>query len=69
MKYPISLETALAIVDSMKMIKIKEISLSENPTDKSILLQELDMYDDEVEMLYGFNESVRLSVLDKVVRL
>ena len=69
MKYPISLETALAIVDSMKMIKIKEISLSENPTDKSILLQELDMYDDEVEMLYGFNESVRLSVLDKVVCL
>ena len=69
MKYPISLETALAIVDSMKMIKIKEISLLENPAVESKLLQELDMYAEEEEMLYGSNEFVRLSVMDKVVRL
>ena len=69
MKYPISLETALAIVNSMKMIKIKEISLLENPAVESKLLQELDMYAEEEEMLYGSNEFVRLSVMDKVVRL
>ena len=69
MEYPISLETALAIVYSMKMKKIKEISNSKNPADESRLLQELDMYAEEEEMLYGFNDFVRLSVMDKVVRL
>ena len=69
MKYPISLETALAIVYSMKMKKIKEISNSKNPADESRLLQELDMYAEEEEMLYGSYEFVRLSVMDKVVRL
>ena len=53
----------------MKMIKIKEISLLENPAVESKLLQELDMYAEEEEMLYGSNEFVRLSVMDKVVRL
>lgn len=69
MEYPISLDTALAIVGSMKMKKIKEISNSKNPADESRLLQELDMYAEEEEMLYGFNDFVRLSVMDKVVRL
>ena len=69
MEYPISLETALAIVYSMKMKKIKEISNSKNPADESRLLQELDMYAEEEEMLYGSYEFVRLSVMDKVVRL
>lgn len=67
MEYPISLDIALAIVGSMKMKKIKEIS--KNPADKTRLLQELDMYAEEEEMLYGSNEFVRLSVMDKVVRL
>ena len=51
------------------MKKIKEISNSKNPADESRLLQELDMYAEEEEMLYGSNEFVRLSVMDKVVRL
>ena len=69
MKYTISLETALAIVGSLKMKKIKEMSLSKNSADESKLLQELDMFAEEEAMLYGSNEFVRLSVMDKVVRL
>lgn len=49
--------------------KIKEISFAKNPAAKNNLIQELDMYAEEGEMLYRCNEFLRLSVMDKVARL
>ena len=69
MEYPISLDIALAIVGSMKVKKIKEISFAKSDAEKENILQEIDMYIAEENMLYGTNELEKLSVMDKVVRL
>ncbi|WP_068597009.1 hypothetical protein [Vaginella massiliensis] len=69
MEYPISLDTALQIVGSMKVRKIKEVSKTESSFEIQKLEQEIDMYIEEEKILYGNNEYLKLSVMDKIVRL
>ena len=67
MKDPISLDTALQIVGSLKVRAIKEIDQVGDPYEKELLSQKIDMYSQEEKMLYGVNDMARLSVMDKIV--
>ncbi|MDY6025668.1 hypothetical protein [Bergeyella zoohelcum] len=67
MKYPISLDTALSIVGSLKVKAINKLSLIKNPIEKQQIEQEIDMYIQEERILYGTDDLSRLSVMDKVV--
>ena len=67
MKEPISLDTALQIVGSLKVRAIKEKSTLTNLVEKDALDQKIDMYSQEEKMLYGTDDMARLSVMDKVV--
>lgn len=68
-EYPISLETALKIVGSLKVKAIKAIDSDDNTIDKKELDNKILMYLQEERMLYGGNDYERLSVMDKVVNL
>ena len=67
MKEPISLDTALQIVGSLKVRAIKEIDQVGDPFEKELLSQKIEMYSQEEKMLYGVNDMERLSVMDKIV--
>ena len=67
MKEPISLDTALQIVGSLKVRAIKEKSTLTNLVEKDALDQKIKMYLKEEKMLYGTDDTARLSVMDKVV--
>lgn len=67
MKEPISLDTALQIVGSLKVRAIKEKSTLTNLVEKDALDQKIKMYLKEEKMLYGTDDIARLSVMDKVV--
>lgn len=69
MEYPISLDTALQIVGSLRIKTSKKISAETNPEKREMLIQELDMYMLEEDLLYSSNPLEKLSVMDKVVRL
>jgi len=67
MKEPISLDTALQIVGSLKVRTIKEKSTLTDSIEKEALDQKIKMYLKEEQMLYGTDDMARLSVMDKVV--
>ena len=67
MKEPISLDTALQIVGSLKVRTIKQIDETNNAEEKELLNQKIAMYLQEEKMLYGTDDMARLSVMDKVV--
>ena len=67
MKEPISLDTALQIVGSLKVRAIKEKSTLTNLVEKDALDQKIKMYLKEEKMLYGTDDMARLSLRDKVV--
>ena len=67
MKEPISLDTALQIVGSLKVRAIKEKSTLTNLVEKDALDQKIKMYLKEEKMLYGTDDMARLSVMDTVV--
>ena len=67
MKEPISLDTALQIVGSLKVRAIKEKSTLTDLIEKEALDQKIKMYLKEEKMLYGIDDMARLSVMDKVV--
>ena len=67
MKEPISLDTSLQIVGSLKVRAIKEKSTLTNLVEKDALDQKIKMYLKEEKMLYGTDDMARLSVMDKVV--
>ena len=67
MKEPISLDTALQIVGSLKVRTIKQIDETNNADEKELLNQKIAMYLQEEKMLYGVNDMARHSVMDKVV--
>ena len=67
MKEPISSDTALQIVGSLKVRAIKEKSTLTNLVEKDALDQKIKMYLKEEKMLYGTDDMARLSVMDKVV--
>ena len=65
MKEPISLDTALQIVGSLKVRTIKQIDETNNAEERELLNQKIAMYLQEEKMLYGINDMARLSVMDK----
>lgn len=67
MKYPISLDTALAVVGSLKVRAINELENVKSEKEKMEINQKIDMYLQEERMLYGADDLCRLSVMDKVV--
>ena len=67
MKEPISLDTALQIVGSLKVRTIKEKSTLTDSIEKEAFDQKIKMYLKEEKMLYGTDDMARLSVMDKVV--
>ena len=67
MKEPISLDTALQIVGSLKVRTIKEKSTLTDSIEKEALDQKIKMYLKEEKRLYGTDDMARLSVMDKVV--
>ena len=67
MKEPISLDTALQMVGSLRVRTIKEKSALTDLIEKEALDQKIKMYLKEEKMLYGTDDMARLSVMDKVV--
>jgi hypothetical protein len=67
MEYPISLDTALQIVGSLKVRAIKDLKNVKTEKEKALINQKIDMYLQEERMLYGADDLSRLSVMDKVV--
>lgn len=67
MEYPISLDTALQIVGSLKVRAIKEKTQSTDNNEIEKLDHKIKLYLEEERMLYGVDEYQRLSVMDKVV--
>lgn len=67
MEYPISLDTALQIVGSLKVRAIKDLKNVKTEKEKTLINQKIDMYLQEERMLYGADDLSRLSVMDKVV--
>lgn len=63
----ISLDTALAIVGSLKVKTIKEKSNSKNEEEIKELDKKIRMYLQEERILYGTDEYNKMSVMDKVV--
>lgn len=68
MEYPISLDTALAIVGSMKVQAIKSKDGKTGKEEQQIV-EKIYMYAMEEKLLYGADDYARLSVMDKVVNL
>lgn len=67
MEYPISLDTALQIVGSLKVRAINELEKVKNEKEEAVINQKIDMYLQEERILYGADDLSRLSVMDKVV--
>ena len=67
MEYPISLDTALQIVGSLKVRAIKDLKNVKTEREEALINQKIDMYLQEERMLYGTDDLSRLSVMDKVV--
>ena len=67
MEYPISLDTALQIVGSLKVRAIKDLKNVKTEREEALINQKIDMYLQEERMLYGADDLIRLSVMDKVV--
>ncbi|MRI64220.1 hypothetical protein EDM00_09490 [Ornithobacterium rhinotracheale] len=67
MEYPISLDTALQIVGSLKIKAIQEKEQIKEISAREEIEQRIKMFSEEERMLYGTNDLVRLSIMDKVV--
>lgn len=69
MEYPISLDTALTLVNGIRGIKIEELDNASDENAKKNILTELHMLSKEEKLLYGSDEYSKLSVMDKAVKL
>ncbi len=67
MEYPISLDTALQIVGSLKVRAIKDLKNVKTEKEEALINQKINMYLQEERILYGADDLIRLSVMDKVV--
>lgn len=68
----ISLDVALDIVGTLKMMKINEVTEEKDETKKELLRKEIKMMLDEEKILYRHDKDpngIRTSVIDKVNRL
>ena len=71
MNKEISLDVALDIIGTLRMMKIDEISEEKDENKKELLYKELDILTTEEEVANGLlqfevSENVRLSVMDKI---
>lgn len=71
MNKEMSLDVALDIIGTLRMMKIEEISEEKEENKKAELYKELDMLSTEEEIANGLlqfevSENVRLSVMDKI---
>ena len=71
MNKEMSLDVALDIIGTLRMMKMKEITAESNEDKKAELYKELDMLSTEEEIANGLlqfevSENVRLSVMDKI---
>lgn len=69
-----SLDVALDIIGTLRMMKMQEITEEKNESKKAELYKELDMLSTEEEIANGLlqfevSENVRLSVMDKIQNL
>lgn len=70
----ISLDVALDIIGTLRMMKMKEITAESNEDKKAELYKELDMLTIEERIAQGLEQfegwrDMRLSVMDKINRL
>lgn len=68
----ISLDVALDIVGTLRMMKIKKISEEKDKVKRESLKKEIQMLLDEERILYRYDQNpngIRTSVMDKVNRL
>ena len=66
-----SLDVALDIIGTLRIMKMQEITVESNEDKKAELYKELDMLSTEEEIANGLlqfevSENVRLSVMDKI---
>ncbi len=66
-----SLDVALDIIETLRMMKIDEISEEKDENKKELLYKELDILTTEEEVANGLlqfevSEKVRLSIMDKI---
>lgn len=71
MNKEMSLDVALDIIGTLRMMKIDEISEEKDENKKELLYKELDILTTEEEVANGLlqfevSENVRLSVMDKI---
>lgn len=71
MNEEMSLDVALDIIGTLRMMKMQEITAEKNEDKKAGLYKELDMLSTEEEIANGLlqfevSENVRLSVMDKI---
>lgn len=74
MNEEMSLDVALDIIGTLRMMKMQEITAEKNEDKKVGLYKELDMLSTEEEIANGLlqfevSENVRLSVMDKIQNL
>lgn len=74
MNKEMSLDVALDIIGTLRMMKMQEITAESNEDKKAELYKELDMLSTEEEIANGLlqfevSENVRLSVMDKIQNL
>ncbi|KAB6553900.1 hypothetical protein GAY79_22655, partial [Phocaeicola vulgatus] len=71
MNKEMSLDVALDIIGTLRMMKIDEISEEKDENKKELLYKELDILTTEEEVANGLlqfevSEKVRLSIMDKI---
>lgn len=74
MNKEMSLDVALDIIGTLRIMKMQEITAESNEDKKTELYKELDMLSTEEEIANGLlqfevSENVRLSVMDKIQNL
>ncbi|KAB4189474.1 hypothetical protein GAX98_22485 [Phocaeicola vulgatus] len=74
MNKEMSLDVALDIIGTLRIMKMQEITAESNEDKKAELYKELDMLSTEEEIANGLlqfevSENVRLSVMDKIQNL
>lgn len=68
-EYPISLDTALQIVGSLKIKAIKSESNNLSKDELNSIKEKIQIYNAEERLLYEGNDLVRLSIMDKIIKL
>ncbi len=69
MDYPISLDTALTLVNGMRGMKSRLLKTVKTQAERSKLMTEIEVLNAEEKMLYGADDLPRLSVMEKALKI